>query len=92
MQYRIQFMDEAPAFGSGSRGVAVVKQDRRYITLYDIGSGIKKRFLLAWWYSIPKHVVKNNRLTGEIEHGRPKDVEKPLPPEKPKRKRVKIAA
>lgn len=66
MQYRIQFADEAPAIGSGWRGVAVLKLGRKWVTIVETATSARARLKKAVWAEMPKHVVKRNKLTGEI--------------------------
>lgn len=43
MQYRVQFADEAPAIGSGWRGVAEIKVGRKWVTIVETATGYKAR-------------------------------------------------
>ena len=66
MQYRVYFDGQAPAFGDGYRGVAVVKAGYKWVRLVEIGSGYFARVSRAKWDEMRKQVVKNNKLTGEV--------------------------
>lgn len=66
MDYRVHFMhDECKAFGCGDRGVAVLKIGRKWVTLLEVGSGIKARMLKSVWGTLRKRVVKRGKVTDE---------------------------
>jgi hypothetical protein len=66
MQFRVHFADEAPAIGSGSRGVAVLKDGRKWVTIVETAIGTRARLRKAVWLTMTKAVVRRNRLTGEV--------------------------
>lgn len=66
MEYRIQFRDECPSIGAGSRGIAVLKLGRKWVHIVDPSSGAKARLTVALWRSLPKRVVRKGKLTDEV--------------------------
>ena len=67
MEYRVNFWDnEVPQFGDGNRGIGVLKLGTKWVRLIEIGSGHTARISRKLWDTLPKHVVKRNKLTGEV--------------------------
>jgi hypothetical protein len=65
-EYFIQFMGELPSIGDGWRGVAVKKIGTKWVYFVATGDQTPCRIALKLWKQIPKHVVKRNKMTGEV--------------------------
>lgn len=65
-EFFIQFWDEAPAIGSGWRGVAVHKLGHKWAHIISTGDQTPFKMSRKVWDKLPKHVVKRGKLTGEV--------------------------
>lgn len=65
-EFFIHFMGEIPSFRDGRRGVTVKKIGTKWVYLICTCTGDTAKINVALWRSLPKHVVKRNKMTGEI--------------------------
>lgn len=65
-EFFISFWDENPTVGSGWRGVAVTKYGNKWVHFTLTGTGDNTKLPKHVWGTLAKHVVRRNRMTGEI--------------------------